>query len=101
MATFSSFVFENRSGLDLDVELQAPIGTRVSVYRINAGMTGSSNPNINNVTSVKFIATDIGMSHSDSEEVTLTGSRQYAFVKSFKVHYQTVSSFSGSIEGEF
>lgn len=93
---FQKFAFHNKNGVKATLYLEAPIGTEVLKVTVNNGSTYTTNPNLNDIPSVKIkVVAEGHEDYPDIETIGLTG----VPYKCFLLALQAESSI-GSVHGE-
>ena len=97
---FQTFSFANRTGLNIQVTLEAPAGTFVRRDAIPAGTTRTfSIMGVSNVPSVRVIADDGTGAHHDEQQFELRGMPTPAFIETVAALYRVPGSIDGKVCG--
>lgn len=91
--TFATFEFTNRTGLEVTVDLEAPVGTPVDSYRVAPNSTKTFNPSVDDVGSALVTVSD--GTHDTTQQVGTTGAPYGAYIETLRSEYSV-----GSIRGE-
>jgi hypothetical protein len=96
--TFQAFAFTNQSGLTVTVTLEAPVGTTVGNYTVNANSTRTFNPGVDDVQTALVKVND--GTHDTTQEVGVAGKPYRSFIETLKSVYN-VGSIRGEVSGRY
>lgn len=101
MATvFNELVFENLTGIDVDVSVEAPIGIRINTYQVPASTSKTFRPGVIDTPSVSMTAHDGTHTTTQSFDLTASGNPTGCLIETIKVHYN-VGSMRGAVQATF
>ena len=98
--TFDEFKFINATGINANVELQAPVGTVVLNEVVPGGQERTFAPNVSNIDSVRVTANDDDGHHSDSETINTSCNPFSTRIRRLESRW-VVGSILGSLEVDY
>ena len=94
---FGEFVFDNQTGIDTSVTLEAPIGSKGNSYQVPSATKSTFTPNLGDIKSVTITVFDGTHTTKQSIDLTTSGNPYGTLIESVEAQYQ-IGAVHGTVK---